>query len=57
MSRRPRGLIALPVATATCLLTGLLLALLAGPAWQIVAWVLIAVPVAAIAVLMRRALS
>jgi len=57
VSRRPRGLIALPVATATCLLTGLLLALLAGPAWQIVAWVLIAVPVAAIAVLMRRALS
>jgi len=57
VSRRPRGLIALPVATATCLLTGLLLALLAGHAWQVVAWVLIAVPVAAIAVLLRRALS
>lgn len=51
MSQRPRGLIALPLAMATCLLAGLLLALLAGPAWQVVAWTLLAVPVITTAVL------
>jgi hypothetical protein len=55
-SQRPRGLIALPAAMAACLLTGLFLALLAGPAWQPVAWLLLAVPIAAFIALLRRSL-
>jgi hypothetical protein len=56
MSTRPRGLITLPLGMAACLLAGLLLALLAGPAWQIVAWALLALPVITIALLIRKAL-
>jgi hypothetical protein len=41
---------------AACLLTGLFLALLAGPAWQPVAWLLLAVPIAAFIALLRRSL-
>lgn len=56
MSRRPRGLIALPLGMAACVLAGLLLALLAGPGWQLVAWALLAVPVATLALLASRPL-
>jgi hypothetical protein len=41
---------------AACLLTGLFLALLAGPAWQPVAWLLLAVPLTVFVVLLRRSL-
>jgi hypothetical protein len=41
---------------AACLLTGLFLALLASPAWQPVAWLLLAVPVATLLLLLRRSL-
>jgi hypothetical protein len=41
---------------ATCLLAGLFLALLASPAWQPVAWLLLAVPIAVFVVLLRRSL-
>lgn len=56
MSARPRGLIALPLGMAACLSAGLLLALLAGPVWQVVAWALLAVPVITIVLLIRKAL-
>ncbi|UPG95430.1 hypothetical protein [Luteibacter aegosomatissinici] len=55
-SQRPRGLIALPVAMAACVLAGLFIALLASPAWQPAAWLLLAVPIAIFVVLLRRAL-
>ena len=55
-SLKPRGLVALPAAMAACLLTGLFLALLASPAWQPVAWLLLAAPIAAFMVLLRRSL-
>lgn len=55
-SLKPRGLVALPAAMAACLLTGLFLALLASPAWQPVAWLLLAVPVATLLLLLRRSL-
>ncbi|MGN6480888.1 MAG: hypothetical protein ACTHLF_12080 [Luteibacter sp.] len=54
MSRRPRGLIGLPLCMAACVLSGLLLALLAGPAWQFAACALLAVPVVALVVLVLR---
>lgn len=57
MSQHPPGLLALPMATATCLLAGLLIALLAGPAWQEAAWALLSMPLVAFAALLPRSLS
>jgi hypothetical protein len=54
MSQRPRGLITLPLTMAACLLAGLLLALLAGPGWQHVAWFLLAMPLITLARLAYR---
>jgi hypothetical protein len=39
---------------AACVMAGLFLALLASPAWQPVAWLLLAVPVVTFAVLLIR---
>jgi hypothetical protein len=57
MSQRPRGLLALPLTMATCLLAGLLIALLAGPTWQPAAWLLLTVPLITLASLAYRAIS
>jgi hypothetical protein len=47
-------MVALPAAMAVCVLAGLLLALLAGPGWQPVAWTFLALPPATFALLLRR---
>ncbi|QWT18627.1 hypothetical protein KPL74_12845 [Bacillus sp. NP157] len=47
-------LLALPLASAACVLAGLFIALLAGPAWQPLAWLLLALPVALVAILAWR---
>jgi membrane protein implicated in regulation of membrane protease activity len=54
VKRDKPGMVALPVAMAVCVVGGLMLALLAGPAWQAVAWTLLALPPATFALLLRR---
>lgn len=57
MSQRPRALLVLPLTMAACMLSGLLIALLAGSAWQPAAWLLLTVPLITLARLTYRALS
>lgn len=56
MNQRPRHLVALPLTMATCLLAGLLIALLAGSSWQFAAWTLLTAPLLTLARLTYRSL-